>query len=39
MPPDVWAKFTTETVEIRKMTFAYRRKVPENRRDTLTPEP
>jgi four helix bundle protein len=37
MGPDAWARFTTETVEIRKMTFAYRRKVLENRRETPDP--
>ena len=25
--PDDWRKYTAETVEIRKMTYAYRRKV------------
>ena len=27
IPPDVWEKFTSETVEIRKMTYGYRTKV------------
>jgi len=31
--PDVWQKYSAETIEIRKMTYGYRKKVLKNNRD------
>ena len=30
MPQDEWERFTAETIEVRKMTYGYRKKVLEN---------
>ncbi len=33
LSPDAWRKYTSETVELRKMIYAYRRKVLDSDRD------
>ena len=36
MSPDAWQRFTAETIEVRKMTYGYRRSVLKN--DSKTPK-